>query len=67
MSYFTTLKALVEEKVIQDAQFNVETAFCEIISDYLADSSLISEFIHSSYYKKDDGGTTSKNKWILYQ
>jgi hypothetical protein len=56
MSYFTTLKALVEEKVIQDAQFNVETAFCEIISDYLADSSLISEFIHSSYYKKDDGG-----------
>ena len=60
MSYFSTLKTLVEEKVLQDSQFNPETAFCEIVSDYLADSSLISSFQHSPYFKSDDRGHNLK-------
>lgn len=60
MSYFSTLKTLVEEKVLQDSQFNPETAFCEIVSDYLADSSLISSFQHSPYFKNDDRGQNLK-------
>jgi hypothetical protein len=60
MSYFSTLKTLIEEKIIQDSQYNAETAFCEIVSEYLSDSSLISNFQHSPYFK--DNGTAGNLK-----
>jgi len=60
MSYFATLKTLIEEKIIQDSQFNAETAFCEIVSDYLLDTALIPEFHHSPYFKANEGGRSLK-------
>ena len=60
MSFFTTLKSLIEEKIFQDQQLNAESAFSEIVSDYLADSSLISSFQHSPYFKENDGGRSLK-------
>jgi len=60
MSYFSTLKTLIEEKIIEDTQFNAETAFCEIVSEYLVDTSLISDFQHSPYYEKKESGRSLK-------
>lgn len=60
MSFGLTLKSLIEEKFIQDPQLNAESAFCEIISDYLEDSSLITEFIHSPYFKEEQKGQNLK-------
>ena len=56
MSYYSTLKTLVEEKIIQDSQLNAEAAFCEVVSDYLAESSLISSFQSSPYFQIHEGG-----------
>ena len=60
MSYFSTLKTLIEEKIIEDTQFNAETAFCEIVSEYLVDTSLISDIQHSPYYEKKESGRSLK-------
>lgn len=60
MSFFITLKSLIEEKIFQDQQLNAESAFSELVSDYLADSSLISSFQHSPYFKENDGGRSLK-------
>ena len=60
MSFFVTVKSLIEDKIVQDSQLNAESAFCEIVADYLGDSSLISGFEHSPYYKKDEGGKNLK-------
>ena len=60
MSFGLTLKSLIEEKFIQDPQLNAESAFCEIISDYLEDSSLITEFTHSPYFKEEQKGQNLK-------
>lgn len=55
MSYFSTLKTLIEEKILQNPEFNAENAFCEIVTDYLSDSSLISNYQQSPYFMKNDG------------
>ena len=60
MSFDVTLKSLIEEKFVQDSQLNAESAFCEIVSDYLADSSLITEFTHSPYFKEGQSGQNLK-------
>lgn len=60
MSYFETLKSLIDEKIIQDAQLNAENAFCEIAADYLSDSSLISGFQPSPYYMEHEIGGNLK-------
>jgi len=60
MSFFTTLKSLTEEKLSQDSQLNAESAFCEIASDYLIDSSLISSFDHSPFFKENDSNRNLK-------
>ncbi|GER58860.1 hypothetical protein ULMA_09680 [Patiriisocius marinus] len=60
MSFFTTLKSLTEEKLSQDSQLNAESAFCEIASDYLIDSSLISNFEQSQYFKENDSNRNLK-------
>ncbi|QNK77258.1 AIPR family protein [Winogradskyella sp. PAMC22761] len=60
MSFFTTLNTLTEEKLSQDSQLNAESAFCEIASDYLIDSSLISSFEHSQYFKENDSNRNLK-------
>ena len=60
MSYFNTLKTLIEEKIIQDNQLNAEGAFCHIAAEYLSESSLISNFQPSPYYKENDMGRKLK-------
>ncbi|APG66305.1 hypothetical protein LPB136_13390 [Tenacibaculum todarodis] len=60
MSFFTTLKSLVEEKLSKDTHLNAESAFSEICSEYLVDSSLISNFQHSQYFKEVVGGRNLK-------
>lgn len=60
MSYYNTLKTLVEEKIINDNQLNAESAFCQISAEYLIDSSLISNFNPSSYYMENDLGRNLK-------
>ncbi|TXD62759.1 AIPR family protein [Polaribacter sp. IC066] len=60
MSFFITLKSLIQEKISQDSQLNAESAFCEIASDYLADSSLISGFQHSYYFKEENNNSNLK-------
>ena len=60
MSYYATLKTLIEEKIIQDSQFNAESAFCEIVSEYLVDTALISDFQHSLYFEKNESGRNLK-------
>lgn len=60
MSYFKTLKTLIEEKIIQNNQLNSEGAFCHIAAEYLSDSSLISNFQPSPYYKENDMGRKLK-------
>ena len=54
MSYFSTLKTLIEEKILQNSEFNTESAFCEIVTDYLSDSSLISNYQQSPYFMEND-------------
>ena len=73
MSFYATLKSLIEEKIINDSQLNAESAFCEIVADYLQDSSLITEFTHSPYFKevlgnknlKIDGFSINENETVL--
>jgi hypothetical protein len=60
MSYYNTLKTLVEERIINDNQLNAESAFCQISADYLIDSSLISGFQPSPYYMENDLGRNLK-------
>ncbi|TXB66172.1 AIPR family protein [Vicingus serpentipes] len=60
MSFNETLKSLIEEKFVQDPNLNAESAFCEIIADYLEDSSLINEFTHSPYFKEESTGQNLK-------
>lgn len=60
MSFNETLKSLIEEKFVQDPQLNAESAFCEIVADYLQDSSLITEFVNSSYFKEEQSGKNLK-------
>jgi len=73
MSFYATLRSLIEEKIINDSQLNAESAFCEIVADYLEDSSLITEFTHSPYFKevqgsknlKIDGFSINENETVL--
>ena len=65
MSYFGTLKSLIEEKISQDPQLNGESSFCEIVSEYLTDSSLISNFEHSPFFKENDGGDLKINGFCI--
>jgi hypothetical protein len=73
MSFFVTLKSLIEEKILHDDQLNAESSFCEIVSEYLADSSLISGFQHSPYFKEEtnnnnlkiDGFCINENETVL--
>lgn len=65
MSFFTTLKSLTEEKLSQDSQLNAESAFCEIVSEYLTDSSLISNFEHSPFFKESGGGNLKINGFCI--
>lgn len=60
MSFNKILKSLIEEKFIQDPSLNTESAFCEIVADYLQDSSLISDFINSTYYREEQNGQNLK-------
>ena len=54
MSFFVTVKSLIEEKFIQNSELNKESAFCEIVAGYLEDSALISGFEHSPYFKENE-------------
>ena len=54
MSFFVTVKSLIEEKFVQNSELNEESAFCEIVASYLEDSALISGFEHSPYFKENE-------------
>lgn len=60
MSFYTIIQSLVNEKLFGSEELNSEAAFCEIVTEYLEESSLIPEFQHSFFFKEEESNKNLK-------
>ena len=60
MSFFLTLKSLINDKIDKSEELNPEGAFCELCSDYLILTSAIPEFQDSYFYQEGDNNLNYK-------
>lgn len=60
MSFLNTLEGLVNQKIIDNSDFNSEAAFTDLCFDMISDTMSLSDLHHSYYYSDEDNNQNFK-------